>query len=615
MLNLKKILSVKNIVNELINTFLRFPFAIISGIAATFSVFHVIDLDYNQLNENQYWYNIIQTLFLGISLFTAISLFLEKIEVKGIKNLLIKVGAGLLLAGYYFTLPETYHLKSLINGLLLAIVFHLLVSFIPYYKKEQMNGFWQFNKSLFLRFFFGGIYSGVLYVGLALAMAAIQHLFNVDIDGDYYAKLWFFIIGVFNTWFFLAGVPSNFEILDDDNSYPKGLKIFTQYVLLSIVSVYLLILYLYMIKIIVQGEWPVGWVSNLVLGFSITGIFSLLLIYPVINRKESAFTSIFAKLYFWVLIPLITMLFMAIWVRIGEYGITENRYFVLILALWLAGITIFMLFNKFKNIKIIPISLAIIAFLSLYGPWSAFNVSMQSQISRLENLLEQNQMLKVGKAEKLKGEISFDDNKNICSIVEYIVDYHGYDELQYLFTTDLDTLLKEDRYAYNQSYAMITKELGLKYLNRWQTEEYENKYFSFNAYNLSESNLSFDIKAYDYYLFFQKQYNYSNTDSIFNKKYKIDDSELSVSYNNKTLSIDVSVNDSCKISLPIKERIIELKKMQDVKELTFDDMLLKAENNDLQLFVLLNNINGNIENQDSIIVNNFEAQMFLDIKE
>jgi hypothetical protein len=44
-----------------------------------------------------------------------------------------------------------------------------------------------------LRFFFGGIYSAVLYLGLALAIAAVQHLFNVTVDEDLYLKLWFFI--------------------------------------------------------------------------------------------------------------------------------------------------------------------------------------------------------------------------------------------------------------------------------------------------------------------------------------------------------------------------------------------------------------------------------------
>ena len=45
-------------------------------------------------------------------------------------------------------------------------------------------------------------------------------------------RLWIVIAGVFETWFFLAGVPKNLEELDESDDYPKGLKIFTQYVLL-----------------------------------------------------------------------------------------------------------------------------------------------------------------------------------------------------------------------------------------------------------------------------------------------------------------------------------------------------------------------------------------------
>ncbi|OFY17717.1 MAG: hypothetical protein A2W98_08420 [Bacteroidetes bacterium GWF2_33_38] len=613
MLNLKKILSVKSIVNELVVTFLRFPFAIITSIAATLIVFHTIDLDYAQLEKNQFWYNIIQTLYIGISFFIATALLLEKLGIKGIKNILIKNGVGTLLLAYYFFLPEIYHLKSFINAFILAIVFHLLISFIPFYRKGQMNGFWQFNKSLFLRFFFGGIYSAVLYLGLALAIAAVQHLFTISVDEDLYFKLWIFIVSVFNTWFFLAGVPSDFNKLDEDNSYPKGLKIFTQYILLTIVSVYFIILYMYMFKIIVQGEWPVGWVSNLVLGFSIAGIFSLLLIYPVISKKESLITNLFSKLYFWAIIPLIVMLFMAIWIRIGEYGITENRYFVLILAIWLTGITIFMLFNKMRNIKVIPISLAIISFLSLYGPWSAFNVSLNSQMSRFENILEKNNLLENGKYKKSDHVIPFEENKSICSIVNYIVENHGCEIFQPLFDENLDSLLASES-RYNAGNIIIVDKMGLKYIGEWQEESYENEYFYLNATDLNHTNSIIKIDTYDYFLKYEQAYNYNDSLSQNLAEYIVDDQKIQISFDEKNLTLSVKVNDSLGISLPIKENIKSLKTKQISNQLTFSDMMLISENEKIKLVFCINNMNGNIEKQDVIKVNNFDAQLFLKIK-
>jgi hypothetical protein len=115
-----------------------------------------------------------------------------------------------------------------------------------------------------------------------------KQLFQVDIKDKYYFDLFIIISGIFNTWFFLSGVPENLPSLEDETSYPKGLKIFTIYVLLPLVCIYLVILYAYAGKILITTQWPVGWVAYLVIAFSIFGILSFLLIYPLakMNRKS-----------------------------------------------------------------------------------------------------------------------------------------------------------------------------------------------------------------------------------------------------------------------------------------------------------------------------------------
>ena len=164
---------------------------------------------------------------------------------------------------------------------------HLLVAFAPFIKAGNINAFWQFNKSLFLRLLTGGIYSVVLYIGLALALLAIENLFGVRISSKTYFKLWIVITGIFNTWFFLAGIPKNLQLLEQETSYPKGLKVFSQYVLISLILVYFIILYSYSIKILIQWQLPEGWVSYLVTGFAGLGVFTLLLLYPVQTTEEN----------------------------------------------------------------------------------------------------------------------------------------------------------------------------------------------------------------------------------------------------------------------------------------------------------------------------------------
>jgi hypothetical protein len=81
--------------------------------------------------------------------------------------------------------------------------------------------------------------------------------------------------------------PRNLDELEAAREYPKGLKIFTYYILLPIVFVYLAILYAYLAKILISWDWPQGWVSKLILGFAGTGTFSLLLLHPLNHQTEN----------------------------------------------------------------------------------------------------------------------------------------------------------------------------------------------------------------------------------------------------------------------------------------------------------------------------------------
>jgi hypothetical protein len=51
------------------------------------------------------------------------------------------------------------------------------------------------------------LYGVVLFLGIAAAIGATNFLFNFKFEWDTYAILWVWIVGMFTTIFFLAGVP------------------------------------------------------------------------------------------------------------------------------------------------------------------------------------------------------------------------------------------------------------------------------------------------------------------------------------------------------------------------------------------------------------------------
>jgi len=337
---------------------------------------------------------------LGLPLTLALALAAERYRWAPLARWAALAGALVLLAGWYGVAPA---LPDQVWGQRLAVLLlglHLSVAAAPYLGELRRGadtpGFWRYNETLFLRLLTGGLYSGVLFAGCALALVAVRQLFDYYVDNDWFSYLFVGLAALFNTWFFLAGVPADFAALEQDAPYPKGLKVFTQFVLLPLVGLYVAILYAYLGRILVQWELPQGWVSLLILALAVAGILALLLIHPLRESPENTWIRTFARWFYRALFPLLGLLAVAIGTRIRAYGITEERYFVGLLAAWLLGLASYFLWRRGRGIIWIPVTLAGLAFGAAAGPWGAFAVAERSQLAQLRALTSHYQLLRNG---------------------------------------------------------------------------------------------------------------------------------------------------------------------------------------------------------------------------
>lgn len=420
------------------STFLRFPVVMIDAAVGTAAA--IVLIDYEGPAGPTILFRILLSTILGIPLLCALVLLAEK---RGLKASLSRglQGLGVLsLALYAFTVPldlASAPAYTMLRFLLLASALHLLVAVIPFERRGELNGFWHYNESLFLRLLAALLYTAILFAGLAIALASLKELFGVDIPSKRYAELWVCMGGLFLTWFFLAGVPKNLSLLESLEQYPKWLKIFAQYIIMPLVVIYLVILYAYMAKILIAWDWPQGYVSKLIFGFSGSGIFSLLLLYPLSARGENKWITLLARWFYRILLPLLVMLFLAVWRRVSQYGLTSGRYIALGLALWLVLLVVYNLLSRTKSIKFIPASLCILALAVSFGPWGMLAMSERSQIARLRSVSERNGILLDGRVSQQHGEVSFADQTEIRSILQYLHDIHGYDGIQAWFQEPL----------------------------------------------------------------------------------------------------------------------------------------------------------------------------------
>lgn len=276
-------------------------------------------------------------------------------------------------------LPTLFPLRWIAQFGLLLFAIYCFVACAPFLRGGDGGAFWNYNKTLFLRWLLGALYSVVLFVGLALALLSLDRLLSLDIDSKNYARLFFGIVAVFHPLFFLAGAPREFSATGD---YPTGLRRFVQFCLVPLVGLYLAILYVYTAKILIVWELPNGWVALPVLILAVVGILSALLLDPLRGNSPRAWAGVFLRWFYRLLLPLTLLLMISIGVRIADYGVTENRYIVALLAGWLFLAALGYGWLRLRATRWVPVSLGCLCLLTAFGPWGASAFSRRSQTAR-----------------------------------------------------------------------------------------------------------------------------------------------------------------------------------------------------------------------------------------
>lgn len=584
--------SLQNVLNATLKTVLRFPLEIITSISGAIFAIVLNELDYNDPKQ-EFYQKALMSSSLCLVLFLSVSLFFIAAKKNTILRFITSIVLGSLIVLFVFNFHERITEIEIQQFLVLNIALHLLVSFAGFLpRRYNQDEFWEFNKQLFLRILTAGLYSIVLYSGLALAILAIDKLFKVEFYDHIYLHIFFIIGGIFNTTFFLNGVP---ETNNSENplvlNYPKGLKNFTQYVLLPLISLYLIILICYEAKILVTLSLPVGWVSYLVLVFAIFGILSFLLVHPIATQTANLWMRTFNRWFYFLLIPLLGLLFWAILYRINLYGFTHERYYVLLLSIWLSIVVAYFLISKQPKIKFIPISMCIAGLLSIAGPQSAGYISKHSQLSRFESYLK-----------KSNQKLTFEQEQDLSSIVAFLEDNYGVESMIPYAKSKLEALLKKEK---SPSDHEIMKALGYEYRSPYDRKEKNKDEFYYYYYENGQNNVE-NIRGYDLSFTLSSYDNFECVDcvKIENKNYSIKSSvkdyglELKINQDNVPLPINdfVNKNDDFKQNYNSKKKITQ-----------------EIETSKYKILISYLNANGRLKGSKKIL-NNYSIEVLVKIK-
>jgi hypothetical protein len=364
----------------------RFPWTLAAGILAAIAAINGTTRSGGHAGHDE-WLRIAAVAALGLALTVALTLVAEERGWSSARKAGLNAAGVALLGLFYLAWPGPEQKHEAIRYFQLSAGLHLLVATLPFLGQRETNAFWQYNRRLFLGFLRAAIFSFVLYVGLAIALVALDKLFGVDVPSELYARLYLVVVFVINTGIFLAAVPRGLGELAADASYPRVLKVFAQYILTPLVFIYLLMLLAYLVKIVGGGEWPSGWIGWLVTSVAVAGLLGFLLVHPLRDDADEAWIRTYSRWLFIGLIPAAGMLLVAFWKRILPYGLTEPRLLGVLLGLWLLVIAVSYTIRRDMGIRRIPVTLAALLLLTLYGPLSVTSLSVSSQGRRLADLV------------------------------------------------------------------------------------------------------------------------------------------------------------------------------------------------------------------------------------
>jgi hypothetical protein len=446
MFSLKSIFSISSITQKSLLLVKRFPIPVILLIVLAVKLFVQIN---NIINNYEYElfqdfsYRLYIFLAFGAVISVTAALFFE--DLFGLVKQHIFAAAVLLLWGVYcFFLPATEELDDLARGYIIYkaieiaaiyIIFVLSLFFICYLKRNTDKPYWNFGLQIISQYFLAAFFGLVLYIGLTGAYLAVRALFGYSFDHHIFWRMAILCFVLFTPIYFMANLPDKTVKYSDNVLSGSKLKIFGFYILSPIAAIYIAILYAYLFRIVYMWELPRGLVSWLVSALAIAGLFIITILYPARITENNKIINFISRYFGVIILPLLILMTVGIIRRISDYGITVERFYILVLNLWFYGIYAHIYLTGAQKIKWIYITGAALIFITSTGYWSITNVTKHILSAEVGMYLGDTKLpfydrYNIGDSHV----IAYKENRNkIVSKLNYLSEFYGYESIDRFF--------------------------------------------------------------------------------------------------------------------------------------------------------------------------------------
>ena len=279
-----------------------------------------------------------------------------------------------------FSMPQMIAVSATVAA------FGFAIFLLCFYRKNQDVPFWNFSIRVILALIVSCAIGAILTLGLILLVESLKMLFGMDIDSSVYLDIWIVCMVLLAPSMFMALIPKGSrKYLNAVPEYSRFAKGVVQYLFLPLLGLYLITLYAYGVKILLQWSLPIGGVSYLVSGSMMLMVLLIYFSYPLQHLEGNKW---FKRVTRWlpvVMLPLLSLMTVAIVRRLADYGITVSRLYLLVFNLWCYAVCLWLIFTRNKRIWLIPASFALILFLISVGPFSIPNVTQRQLKKEISN--------------------------------------------------------------------------------------------------------------------------------------------------------------------------------------------------------------------------------------
>lgn len=253
----------------------------------------------------------------------------------------------------------------------------LSVFFLSFFKEKNDIPSWNFALSSITACMTANVIGCIMSGGICFLILSVHKLFDLSIDSTCYLYVAILCNVCLSMFLFLGLLPQKQEKHNTRPLQHSFLNGVIHYLFLPLTGGYLIVLYIYALRILINWELPIGWVSWLVITLMTGCIVIEFGLYPSRMAQQKRTDNLIARWLPLFVLPLLFLMTIGIIRRFNDYGVTINRLYLITLNIWCYFVCITLIIIKAKRISWIPISFSLVFLLTSVLPVNYASITRQ----------------------------------------------------------------------------------------------------------------------------------------------------------------------------------------------------------------------------------------------